>query len=164
MEAEAFAEYVDVQINKDLAGEMEEEGYETTTREDKAGRENAYANFKGYINYIFDGRITSPNEIKTPGEQSQSVQGASDTIPGATSGQIRDRVKLLLLPGELQNDIDNRQLTQETALVLTRLKDLGDAEEMHEKMLELGRKEEYRKNGRNVDDLKDAVEDIIEER
>ncbi|KXA93898.1 hypothetical protein AKJ66_00375 [candidate division MSBL1 archaeon SCGC-AAA259E22] len=107
-EAEAFAEYVDVQVNKDLAKELEEVGYEI-----KRSGTHYLMNFKEYVEYLMEESSTA--NINTPHDQSKSVQEASDTIPGATPAQIRDRIKLLLLPEELQNDIDNRQLTQETA-------------------------------------------------
>ncbi|PTD94824.1 hypothetical protein C9439_00505, partial [archaeon SCG-AAA382B04] len=49
--------------------------------------------------------------LPIPSHRSKSVQKASDTIPGATPDQIASRVKLLLLPGELQNAVDNEELT-----------------------------------------------------
>ncbi|PTD93521.1 hypothetical protein C9439_07320 [archaeon SCG-AAA382B04] len=67
------------------------------------------------------------------------------------------------MPEEIQNAIHNEEVSQEIGVVLARLRRLGNIEKMHEKMLELGKMDKYRRNGRNVDDLKETVENFIEQ-
>ena len=57
-------------------------------------------NYGDYVGYIKGGESTI-GAISVPTKNSQSVQEASNKIPGVTPKQIQNRLELLLLPNPL---------------------------------------------------------------
>lgn len=158
-EAKAFAEYVDVSVSNETVGVLKDS---EETIHIRKGDESGLVNFGVYVGYI-KGDKPQNMRIVLPTEDGQSMQKASDKIPGVTTRQIRSRLELLLLPNDLLEAVDNGTLKKSVARVLVKFRKLGDVEQMHQEMLSFGKNDKYRGSGVNRNELSDEVDARISE-
>ncbi|KXB00766.1 hypothetical protein AKJ40_00655 [candidate division MSBL1 archaeon SCGC-AAA259M10] len=126
----------------------------------------AYAKYitsNGYETNLLDEIEKNVHLVDIPSKSHKQVKELANQIGKYTSpSTIGKRLKLLILPEEIQNAVESGEIKIKVAQVITQLRKLDDSEFAERKMKELANDPNYRGSSPNLEGLRKEVGKILE--
>jgi ParB-like chromosome segregation protein Spo0J len=111
--------------------------------------------------YIEEGKASDAS-LEVPTEKNSSVKSLAERI-NPNEPEIRDRLKLLVLPDEVQTKVEHNELTLKVAQGIARLRQIADADRRTELMKEVASDSRFIGSNPDLDSLRDRVTSLIED-